>query len=49
MPRGTLTIIPGIINIKVLDPIPTIDWKVEILDDKISEIRNLYLEELGQL
>ncbi len=48
MPRGTYTINPGIINIKVLEPILTNDWNLENMENKIESVRNLYLKELGQ-
>ena len=48
MPRGTTTLIPGIIDVKVLEPIPTDNWKLEDLNDNIAMVRKLFLDELGQ-
>ncbi|MCB2087899.1 MAG: HAD-IB family hydrolase [Sphingomonadaceae bacterium] len=37
---------PGTVDIAVLPPIPTEDWDVAELDDRIAEVRQLYLDTL---
>ncbi|MEL6865137.1 MAG: 1-acylglycerol-3-phosphate O-acyltransferase, partial [Bacteroidota bacterium] len=48
MPKGTNVFKPSVIEVVVLDPIATHHWKAEELDDRIREVRNAYLRELGQ-
>lgn len=48
MPRGSFVIRPSTIHVTVLPPIPTDDWTLDNLDEKISEVRQLFLRELGQ-
>ena len=40
---------PAAVEVKVLTPIPTIDWTKEELDQNITWIRGMYLQELGQI
>jgi putative phosphoserine phosphatase/1-acylglycerol-3-phosphate O-acyltransferase len=40
---------PAAVEVKVLDPIPTIDWTKEDLNHNIEWIRGMYLKELGQV
>ena len=40
---------PAAIEVKVLNPIPTIDWKLKDLEQNIAWIRGMYLQELGQV
>ena len=40
---------PAAVEVKVLTPIPTIDWTKEELDQNITWIRGMYLQELGQV
>ena len=46
--RGSFLIRPGTIDVAVLAPIPTGDWTVEELDERIAEVRERYLETLAQ-
>ncbi|MBI2609144.1 MAG: 1-acyl-sn-glycerol-3-phosphate acyltransferase [Deltaproteobacteria bacterium] len=48
MKKGSLRIKTGTIRVKVLEPIITQDWNKDNLDQKIEEIRNLFLKELGK-
>lgn len=40
---------PAAVEVKILKPIPTIDWKKEDINQNITWIRGMYLQELGQL
>jgi putative phosphoserine phosphatase / 1-acylglycerol-3-phosphate O-acyltransferase len=44
--KGSPLIRKGTIDVAALEPIPTSDWKVEELDQRIAEVRSLYLETL---
>ena len=47
--RETKTgLVPGPLRLQCLAPIPTDDWTAENLDEKIHEVRNLYLTTLGR-
>lgn len=48
MPKGAMVFRKAVVKITVLPPIPTMDWELEDLSERIDEIRNLFLEELGQ-
>jgi len=48
MPRGSNVIRPAIVEVNVLDPIPTKNWKRKDLDKNIEMVRNKFLNELGQ-
>jgi putative phosphoserine phosphatase / 1-acylglycerol-3-phosphate O-acyltransferase len=48
MPRGSNVFKPTLVEVVVLPPIPTTDWTKENMNNKIQEIRELFLEELGQ-
>jgi len=37
---------PGVVDVKVLDPIPTDDWKAEDLDRITQEVRQLFVDTL---
>jgi len=39
---------PAAVEVKVLKPIPTLDWSKEELDHNITWIRGMFLQELGQ-
>ena len=47
LPRGGWLMRAARIRVEVLPPIPTLDWKHEQLDERIAEVRALYLERLG--
>jgi len=49
MPRGKMYIQPTVVEVIVLPPIPTTDWTKSNMGEKIAEVRNLYLKELGQI
>lgn len=49
MPRGTNVFKPTLVEVVVLPPISTEDWTKENLNDKIDEVRSLFLHELGQV
>jgi putative phosphoserine phosphatase/1-acylglycerol-3-phosphate O-acyltransferase len=44
--KGSLVIRPGTIDVAVLPPITAEDWTVEQLDERIAEVRRLYLDTL---
>ena len=48
MPRGSNIFKPTMVEVVVLPPIPTSDWKLEDLDQNIADVRALFLKELGQ-
>ena len=45
--RGASTISPGTVQVRVLPPVPTDGWTVEELDERIAEVRQSYVEALG--
>ena len=49
MPKGSSLFRSAAIEVIVRPPVPTKRWKKEQLERRISGIRNLYLEELGQI
>lgn len=48
MPKGASLFKPTLVEVVVLPPILTNDWKANELDERIGHIRNLFLSELGQ-
>ena len=48
MPRGRNLVRPSVVEVVVLKPIPIEGWSKENLDQKISEVRSLYIKELHQ-
>lgn len=46
-PRGAKLFRPATVEVEVLPPISTDDWTAETLDERVHEIRNLFLERLG--
>lgn len=48
MPRGSNIFKPTMVEVVVLPPISTSDWKLEDLDQNIADVRALFLKELGQ-
>ena len=38
---------PGRLDVKVLPPIPTTDWTLDNLDEKVDEVRTLYIEAMA--
>jgi putative phosphoserine phosphatase/1-acylglycerol-3-phosphate O-acyltransferase len=48
MPKGEMIYRPATVQVEVLPPIPTNSWSVEMIDEHVEEVRNLYLTALGQ-
>lgn len=48
-PKGHTFIRPTTVNVSVMPPIDTSTWSVETLDTHIKEVRQSYLEALGQI
>ena len=48
LPKHGIIVRPATIEVVVHPPIPTVDWKVEGIDRHIEEIRQLYLNTLGE-
>ena len=48
MPRGKNVFTPTMVEVVVLPPIATTDWNAENMNDKVAEVRKLFLDELGQ-
>lgn len=46
MPKGSKIFRPTHIQVVVLDPVDTSEWKPKLLDNYIEEVRNLYVKEL---
>ncbi len=49
MPRGASVVRSTAVEVVVLPAVPTDGWHVDTLDERIQEVRNLYLNELGQV
>jgi putative phosphoserine phosphatase / 1-acylglycerol-3-phosphate O-acyltransferase len=49
MPRGTNLFRPTMVEVVILPPVPTTDWTLENMNEKVAAVRGLFLEELGQL
>ena len=49
MPRGASVVRSTAVEVVVLPAVPTDDWHVDTLDERIQEVRTLYLNELGQV
>lgn len=47
LPDGTP--VAGTVNVTVLPPVPTDAWSVETIDEHIAQVRQLYLDALGQV
>lgn len=48
MPRGKNVFKPTLVEVVVLEPIYTEGWTKENMNEKIEDVRNLFLKELGQ-
>jgi putative phosphoserine phosphatase/1-acylglycerol-3-phosphate O-acyltransferase len=48
MPRGRNLVRPSVVEVVVLNPISVKGWTKENMNDKISEVRGLYIKELQQ-
>jgi putative phosphoserine phosphatase/1-acylglycerol-3-phosphate O-acyltransferase len=45
--RNSTTMNPGTVDVAVFPPIPVSDWTVDMLPDRIAEVRQLYLDTLA--
>lgn len=48
MPKGALLARPGTIEVEVLPPIDTSEWRAETVNDHVAEVRGMFLDVLGQ-
>lgn len=48
MPKGAMFMKSGVVQVEVLSPISTDDWTKETLNEHVEEIRQLFLDKLGQ-
>ncbi len=48
MPKGRNIPSPATVYATVLPPVDTSDWSPETINDHVAEVRQMYLEELGQ-
>ena len=46
--RQSAVVNPGTVEVCVLDPIPTDDWTVETLDQRVAEVRQLFADTLDK-
>lgn len=47
LPKKAIAVRPATLRVEVLEPIATEGWRLEELDERIAEVRQLYLERLG--
>lgn len=47
-PKGDFVFRPAKVDVEVLAPVDTTDWKKENIDEHVREVRNMFLEVLGQ-
>ncbi|MEZ5157823.1 MAG: HAD-IB family hydrolase [Candidatus Nanopelagicales bacterium] len=47
MAAHSMVIHPGTVDVAVLPPVPTTDWTREDLDERIAEVRQMFLDTLG--
>jgi putative phosphoserine phosphatase/1-acylglycerol-3-phosphate O-acyltransferase len=45
--RNSITMNPGTVDVAVFPPIPVSDWNLDMLPDRIAEVRQLYLDTLA--
>jgi len=48
MPKGDLFVRPANVDVTVLKPVDTSDWKTETIDEHVKAVRNMFLNALGQ-
>ena len=48
MPKGDLFVRPANVDVTVLKPVDTSDWKRETIDAHVETVRNMFLSTLGQ-
>jgi putative phosphoserine phosphatase/1-acylglycerol-3-phosphate O-acyltransferase len=46
MPKGSKMCSPTHIEVVVLDPVDTSEWKPKLIDSYVDEVRNLFVKEL---
>lgn len=49
MPRGKMYIQPTVVEVVILPPISTDEWTKDNINERIADVRALYLKELGQI
>jgi putative phosphoserine phosphatase/1-acylglycerol-3-phosphate O-acyltransferase len=47
MAAHSMVIHPGTVDVAVLPPVPTDDWDTDNLDERIAQVRHMYLDTLG--
>ncbi len=47
-PKGDFVFRPATVDVEVLEPVDTSQWQTDTIDDHVREVRNLFLEALGQ-
>jgi putative phosphoserine phosphatase / 1-acylglycerol-3-phosphate O-acyltransferase len=47
-PKGDFVFRPATVDVTVLPPVDTSDWRAETMDDHVREVRNLFAGVLGQ-
>jgi putative phosphoserine phosphatase/1-acylglycerol-3-phosphate O-acyltransferase len=47
-PKGDFVFRPATVEVDVLPPVDTSDWRSETIEDHVAEIRGMFLEVLGQ-
>ena len=47
-PKGDITFHPGTVEVEVLPPVDTSAWSVDTIDKHVMDVRNLFLDALGQ-
>jgi len=48
LPKGAIVVRPAVVEAVVLPPIDTSSWTLDTLDDRIREVRDLYVEVLDE-
>tara|TARA_B100000497_G_C7643784_1_gene387090 strand:- start:1036 stop:1437 length:402 start_codon:yes stop_codon:yes gene_type:complete len=48
MPRGRSLVRPSVVEVVILKPVSVADWTKENMNERIADVRSLYLRELQQ-
>jgi putative phosphoserine phosphatase/1-acylglycerol-3-phosphate O-acyltransferase len=48
MPKGSPFYRPATVEVEILPPVETSDWKAETIDKHVASVRDLFLQTLGQ-
>ena len=48
MPKGSAIYHPATVEVDVLPPVDTSDWSTDSIDTHIEQVRDMFLETLGQ-